>query len=291
MRLSHCKINLLLNILGRRPDGFHEVETIMQPLPLHDRLDVTKTAAGIELSCNHPQLPVGPENLVFRAAAAFFQTTGLPGGVRIYLEKNIPLAAGLGGGSGNAATTLLALNELFGNPLDAGQLQTLAANLGSDVPFFLQPHPALATGRGEKIQPLQPFASLRGCWVILVHPGFGIPTAWAYKSLAKFPEALEGRRGRATQLLALLQRGDLEQAGREFYNALEFPALKKYPLLALFQEFFRANGAVTMMSGSGSTTFAIVRGRPAAENLLARFKSEFGDCYWTVIVPLESAEN
>src|SRR3954471_17031508 len=151
---SPCKVNLLLNILRKRPDGFHELETVMQPVPLFDLLDFSREGQGLQLTCSEPSLPTDSANLVFRAAEGFFKAAGITDGVRIHLEKKIPLAAGLGGGSGNAATTLLGLNELFGKPLTGDGLLSLAASLGSDVPFFLQDKPALATGRGEKITSL-----------------------------------------------------------------------------------------------------------------------------------------
>ena len=125
----------------------------------------------------------------------FWRRRRIRDGVRLELRKNIPLAAGLGGGSGNAATTLLGLNELFGEPLSPDQLRPIAAALGSDVPFFLQDKPALATGRGEQIQPLGAFPALSGAAFLLIHPGFGIATAWAYQRLARFPAALNGRAG------------------------------------------------------------------------------------------------
>jgi 4-diphosphocytidyl-2-C-methyl-D-erythritol kinase len=209
--------------------------------------------------------------------------------VRLHLEKRIPLAAGLGGGSGNAATTLRGLNELFGLPLTGQTLQALAATLGSDVPFFLQARPALATGRGEIIQPLSFFPALRDTVFVLIHPGFGIATAWAYQNLARFPAALNGQPGRARQLITLLQSGDLAAAAAQFYNSLEAPALVKFPVLALFQEFLRTHGAAaTLMSGSGSTTFALVSGRQKAETLVEAFKSKFGQMCWTTVVPCES---
>jgi 4-diphosphocytidyl-2-C-methyl-D-erythritol kinase len=225
-------------------------------------------------------------NLVHRAATTFLETSGARDGVRIYLEKKIPKAAGLGGGSGNAATTLLGLNELFGLPLSAGQLHDLAARLGSDVPFFLQDKPALATGRGEHIEPLAPFPALAGAMFLLIHPGFGISTAWAYKQLVRFPAALNGQPGRARKLIHLLLGPDLAAAGREFYNALEAPALEKFPLLALFQEFLHAQGVpVTRMSGSGSTTFAIVRTEAEARKLESQIQAKFGPC-WTAVAPV-----
>jgi len=282
---SPCKVNLLLNILGKRPDGFHELETIMQPVNLCDRLAFERSGATVDLSCDDPTLPVDARNLVHRAAMAFLTAVKTSDGVRIRLEKRIPLAAGLGGGSGNAATTLLALNELFGQPLPAAKLHELAAALGSDVPFFLQNQPALATGRGEKIRPLDHFPALRGKAFLLIHPGFGISTPWAYQNLARFPEALNGRPDRAQKLVAKLQAGDLRAASAEFYNSLEAPALEKYPVLALYQEFLRAHGALAaLMSGSGSTTFAIVDNVGAGEALVEKFKTKFGANAWTAVV-------
>jgi len=283
---SPCKVNLLLNILGKRADGFHELETVLYPVRVFDRLIFARIGQGIQLSCNAPGLPTDARNLVHRAATAFLEAAKVREGVRLELQKHIPLAAGLGGGSGNAATTLLGLNELFGGPLSSEQLQRIAAALGSDVPFFLQDQPALATGRGEQIQPLGAFPALSGAAFLLVHPGFGIATAWAYQQLARFPAAFNGQPGRAQKLVSRLQSADLRAAGAEFYNSLEAPALEKYPLLALFQEFLRANGAAAaLMSGSGSTTFAVVHGLDAASALAEEFKARFGAAIWTAVVP------
>jgi 4-diphosphocytidyl-2-C-methyl-D-erythritol kinase len=284
---SPGKVNLLLNILGKRPDGFHELETVMQPVNLCDRLTFERRGAAVELSCSDAALPVDSRNLVYRAATGFLQTAKISDGVRIHLEKKIPLAAGLGGGSGNAATTLLALNKLFGQPLSAAKLGELAVSLGSDVPFFLQNKPVLATGRGEKIQPLDFFPALRDKAFLLIHPGFGIATAWAYENLARFPAALNGKKSRAQELISLLQTNDLKMAAKKFYNSLEAPALEKYPVLALFQEFLRAHGALAvLMSGSGSTTFAIAENQAAAESLAEKFKAKFGQNCWTAVVPV-----
>jgi len=284
---SPCKVNLLLNILGKRPDGFHELETIFHPVNLCDRLVFQRIGSGFVLTCSDPRLSTDATNLVHRAATAFLKATFITAGVRIHLEKKIPMAAGLGGGSGNAAITLLGLNELFGNPRPLITLHEIAATLGSDVNFFLQAEPALATGRGEKVEPLEEFSALCGAYFLLIHPGFGISTPWAYQNLARFPAALNGTPGRARRLISLLQGSDLIAAGREFYNSLEAPALEKFPVLALYQEFFREHGAVaTLMSGSGSTTFAIFRERPTAETALMKFKPKFGENGWAAIVPV-----
>ena len=284
---SPCKVNLLLNILGRRADGFHELETVFHPVNLCDHLAFTRASDGVQLTCSDPALPTDAGNLVHRAATSFLEAANLQDGVKIHLEKKIPLAAGLGGGSGNAATTLLGLNELFDQPLTAARLDELAAGLGSDVNFFLQNKPALATGRGEQVESLSPFPALQGKAFLLIHPGFGISTAWAYQNLARFPTALNGEPGRARRLVSRLSDGDLAAAGGEFYNSLEAPALDKYPVLALYQDFLREHGAeATLMSGSGSTTFAIAASVTAAEVLAEQFKGQFGRTCWTAAVPV-----
>ena len=282
---SPCKVNLILNILGKRADGFHELETVMQPVNLCDEMTFERTAVGLQLTCSHPELPTDSKNLVHRAATSFLAAAKISDGVKIHLQKNLPLAGGIGGGSANAAVTFTALNELFGSPLPLAKLHELAAALGSDVPFFLYDQPALATGRGEKVQTLEHFPALRGKAFFLVHPGFGISTPWSYQNLARFPEALNGKAGRAAALVTKLQAGDLPVAAGDFYNSLEAPAFDKFPVLELYKEFLRENGAlVALMSGSGSTTFAIAENLAAAENLSEKFKSQFGDNGWTVTV-------
>ncbi len=287
---SPCKVNLLLNILGKRPDGFHELETVMHPVPLHDRLSFRRGGQGIQLTCSDPSLPTDSKNLVHRAASAFFQRFGISEAVQIHLEKNIPHAAGLGGGSGNAATTLSGINQLFGSSATPQNLFEIASALGSDVPFFLQNRPALATGRGEKIEPLDFFPAFRGFHILLVHPGFGISTPWSYQQLSRFPEALNGKSGRALNLISLLRSTDLKNAASAFYNSLEAPALNKYPLLAVIQEFFRQNGAViTLMSGSGSTTFALTPDQSSGEELREKFIAKFGANFWAKVVPMSES--
>jgi 4-diphosphocytidyl-2-C-methyl-D-erythritol kinase len=284
---SPCKVNLLLNILGPRADGFHELETVMQPVNFCDELAFERSGHGVRLSCSDTTLPADTRNLVFRAAANFLAAANISDGVKIHLEKKIPLAAGLGGGSGNAATTLLALNELFNQPLSLAKLDELAAALGSDIPFFLYGKPALAIGRGEKVEALENFPALRGKAFFLIHPGFGIATPWAYQNLARFPAALNGEKGRAQKLISLLQTSDLKMAAREFYNSLEAPVLDKFPVLSLYQEFLREHGALAaLMSGSGSTTFAIAENLAAAELLAEKFKAKFGQNCWMAVVPV-----
>jgi len=287
LKKSPCKVNLLLNILGRRADGFHELETVLQPVNLYDEITFERAGKGIRLSCSEKSLPTDSDNLIFRAAEKFLSAAAISEGVKIYLDKKIPLAAGLGGGSGNAATALLALNELFGHPLALEKISEIAASLGSDIPFFLQDKPALGTGRGEQIRPLEKFPALAGKAFLLIHPGFGVSTPWAYQNLARFPAALNGQTGRADKLISLLQTSDLKTAATQFYNSLEAPAFEKFPVLQLYKEFLVAGGApAALMSGSGSTTFAICENLSAAESLAEKFKSKFGKNGWTTAVKI-----
>jgi 4-diphosphocytidyl-2-C-methyl-D-erythritol kinase len=284
---SPCKVNLILNILGKRADGFHELETVMQPVNLCDEMIFERAGTSLQLTCSNPELSCDSRNLVHRAATSFFAAAKISDGVKIQLQKNLPLAGGIGGGSANAAVTFSALNELFGSPLPLEKLHELAAALGSDVPFFLYDQPALATGRGEKVRTLEKFTALKGKAFFLVHPGFGISTPWSYQNLARFPNDQNGTPGRAEKLVALLQSGDLKAAAAEIYNSLEAPAFDKFPVLKLYQEFLRENRAfVSLMSGSGSTTFAIAENLAAANGLAEKFKSQFGDKGWTATVTI-----
>jgi len=287
LKRSGCKINLLLNILHRRPDGFHELETVLQPVPLFDELEFTRTDRALELTCDQPGLPCDGSNLVVRAARSFQEATGISVGVHLHLRKRVPMEAGLGGGSGNAATTLLGLNELFDLPLRTDQLSLLAARLGSDVPFFLQSGPALATGRGEVVDPVAGFRRLRGLFLVLLHPGFGISTPWAYQTLANFPADLNGRAGRARELIGTLEADDDSRAwGRHLYNSLEAPAFWKFPVLQLYVAAFKELGSVgALMSGSGSTVFAWFESQSQAEQAIETLRTRFGTGFWSVILP------
>jgi 4-diphosphocytidyl-2-C-methyl-D-erythritol kinase len=286
-RSSPCKINLLLNVLGRRTDGFHEIETVFHPVRVCDHLTFSRAAAGLTLTCSDPRLPVDTTNLVHRAGTAFLARTGIRDGVTIHLEKHVPMEAGLGGGSANAAHTLLGLNQLFEEPLDHAALSELAAGLGSDVVVFLKDQPAIATGRGEQVNWCSPFPALNDCSVMIVHPGFGVPTPWAYRALADYPAALRGEPGRARHLADTLRNAPLSAASALFYNAFEVPVFHKYPLLALYRDFFRdQDTAVSLLSGSGSATFAILGPNHDAQQLEERFRARFGTTAWSATVPL-----
>ena len=175
---AFAKINVGLRVLGKRPDGFHEIRTVYQTVGLADRLQVgiAPRHKGIHLECNHGELSAGPENLVYRAAELWQRATGYKGGIRLRLEKKIPMGAGLGGGSSDAATTLLALERLTGDRLGLPARLELAAKLGSDVPLFLLGGRVLGCGRGEEVYPLTDL-SARHC--LIASPGFSVSTAEA----------------------------------------------------------------------------------------------------------------
>ena len=259
-QFAPAKINLYLHILGRRPDGFHELETLMAPISLGDTLDIDLIPKGIEFTCSDPALSDAQDNLATRAARLFLEEFKLTTGVRIHLEKCVPVGAGLGGGSGDAAAVLLALRKLTGTDCADGKLAELAARLGSDIPFFIYRAPAVCRGRGEIIEPVRLKENYQG---LLVHPGFGVPTPWAYKIYAQNPSP--GTPGRAFPDFTL--RNDLEP-----------PAFGKYPWLPTVKAWFQKQPEVlgSLMSGSGSSVFALTRSAEATGPLRARFLAEFG---------------
>jgi len=262
-----AKLNLTLRVLGRRPDGFHEIETLIVPIALADRLTV-ETAPGFEFSCDDPTVPGDEGNLVVRAARLFFAETGLDPAVRVSLFKSIPHGAGLGGGSSDGAATLRILDQFFGTALSSGALMRLAADLGSDVPVFLDARAAWCRGRGEIVEPAGFPDNLP---ILLLKPPFGVPTPWAYKHW-QLSRPLSGVRYDAQPF----PWGRLE-------NDLERPVFEKYLLLPAIKEWLRAQpeSAGALMSGSGSTMFAILREPGMGESLAKRAREMFGQELWT----------
>ncbi len=265
-----AKINLSFRIFGRRPDGFHEIETLMAPLSLCDLLTITKLegTGEIEFVCDDSSLPAGDDNLVLRAARLFLETTGLQASLRFVLEKRIPHGAGLGGGSSDAATVLLGLDEFFVAGLSERRLSELAAEIGSDVPFFIYQSAARCCGRGELVRPDELPNALS---LLLLKPSFGVPTAWAY---ARWKESKE---------LPGIRYDAQEFAGLSLVNDLERPVFEKFIFLARMKMWLLAQPEVgaAMMSGSGSTLFAILRAGADAEDLAARAKKELDPELWT----------
>lgn len=285
MRLrSHAKINLWLRVLGKRADGFHEVETLMLPIGLADEIFLEDRAeGGIAFECSDPDLPTDSRNLARRAAELFRERCAPTRGARVRLVKRIPLGAGLGGGSSNAATVLVGLNQLWKTSCAPDAIEKLAAEIGSDAAFFVQNRPALCVGRGERLAPV---ASPRAQPILLFHFGFGSATAWAYKNLGAGPVGASGFP--FPPKFASARRAFL--SGRTdpippdlLLNDLERPVYRKFPILEIAKEFLLAQDAVrgAMMSGSGSTLFALLETAEAAGPLARAFRARFGEHVWT----------
>ena len=280
---SPAKINLVLEVARKRPDGFHELETLFHSAPIFDTLEFQPGSQGISLRCSDPKIPNNRDNLVYRAAEKFFNAAQIEPAIEISLEKHIPSQAGLGGGSGNAAITLSALNQLNGQPLRRETLTQLASELGSDVPFFLENAPALATGRGENLQILDPFPNFKNLWFLIAKLEFGVPTGWAYQSLRQFPETMGSHPGLAQEVADQLAKG--QWPGPEtFFNSFEAPVFHKFPILRTIKSSLLENNArAAALSGSGSAMYGLFENESGAKTAESDLKRLCGPNIWTAV--------
>ncbi len=256
-----AKLNLCLAVTGRRADGFHELVSVAAQLGLADTLRV-EPAAGFSLTCDDPAVPADDTNLVLKAAAEFCRATGWTGGARFHLVKRVPMGAGLGGGSSDAAAALRALDRLAENPLAPAAIAEVAARVGSDCALFLADGPVVMRGRGERIEPLPAAARrLAGRRVLVFKPDFGISTPWAYRQIAaeapgSYLPAAEAE-DRVAGLLRALEHG--EPCEERLFNGLERPAFAKFVALPVLLAQLRGRfGLAPRMSGSGSACFALL---------------------------------
>ena len=265
-----AKINLSLKILGRRNDGFHELDTLIAPISLYDeiRIDKRRLGKGIEFRCDDSSIPQGDENLAVRAAKAFFDTTKIEPALSIELKKKIPHGAGLGGGSSDAASVLLALNDTFETKQSREALAEMAEPLGSDVPFFLFQSAAVCKGHGEMVMPVK---LQRQFSILLLKPAFAVSTPWAYSRWQHSREIL-GIRYQAKEFV-----------GQTFANDLERPVFEKFVFLAQLKMWLLSQSEVgaALMSGSGSTVFAVVRENADADSVATRAKARLDPELWT----------
>jgi 4-diphosphocytidyl-2-C-methyl-D-erythritol kinase len=265
-----AKINLALKVLRRRGDGFHEIETLIAPISLCDQIKIDKSDSGkgIEFHCDDSSVPMSDDNLVLRAAKAFFAATKLKSAVLIELKKRIPHGAGLGGGSSDAASTLLALNELFETKLPREALAKLAESIGSDVPFFIFESAAICRGRGEVVAPLRLPQRLS---ILLLKPNFVVPTAWAYS------------RWHDSREIPGVTYSTQKFASQTFVNDLERPVLEKFVFLAHLKMWLlnQPEAGAALMSGSGSTVFAVLRNKQDAEAIAERARDQLDQELWT----------
>jgi 4-diphosphocytidyl-2-C-methyl-D-erythritol kinase len=267
--LAPAKINLSLKILGRRSDGFHEIETLIVPISLCDEIKIDRNHAKerIEFRCDDPSVPIGDDNLAVRAAKRFFAATKIKPAVSIELTKRIPHGAGLGGGSSDAASTLLALNELFETNLPREALAKLAEPIGSDIPFFIFESAAVCRGRGELVTQVQLLAQLS---VLLFKPAFAVPTGWAYSRWQDSRE-IPGVSDAAQQF-----------GGQTFVNDLERPVFEKFVFLAQLKTWLLSQSEVgaALMSGSGSAVFAVMRENADVDLVAKRAKTALDPELW-----------
>ena len=268
--IAPAKINLSLRVLGRRSDGFHEIETFIAPISLFDELKLEQRSGKqkVAFRCDDPSVPQGDDNIVVRATNLFFEKTRIASGVSIKLKKRIPHGAGLGGGSSDAASTLLALNELFETNLPREALAKMAETIGSDVPFFIFQSAAVCKGRGELVSPARLGKQLS---LLLLKPEFGVPTQWAYS------------RWRDSREIPAISYTSQAFEGQTFLNDLERPVFEKFIFLAAIKTWLLKQPEVcaALMSGSGSTVFAVLRDRAAADHLARRAKAELDPDLWT----------
>jgi len=247
--LVPAKINLWLEVVGKRPDGYHELSSLMLPIAVYDRLELRLAGQGVALDCAHPDVPDDHQNLAWKAADQFRRVTGAPPGIHIRLEKNIPVGAGLGGGSADAGVLLAVLNRLAGYPMDDAALIELARGLGADVAFFLRRQPALATGIGEKLELV---AGLPAYPIVLIKPPVVVSTRGIYQRLTLT------RAGSLIKIHAFkAQPWDVQQA---LENDLESVTIRDFPVIAQIKRWLVQNGALgALMSGSGPTVFGVFR--------------------------------
>lgn len=268
-----AKVNFRLDVLKRRADGYHELRMIMQRIDLCDELEIsTRRQPGISLSCNLPYIPRDRRNIVWRAAEEMLAHSGKDVGIAIKIRKTIPVGAGLGGGSSDAAATLMGLNELLGVGLTDQQLISIGLKLGADVPFFIFKQPALAEGVGEQLLPLEHIPKL---WLLLVNPAIHISTAWVYQNLNLTAEKVAVR-------IPLLYNSAADVCSI-LANDLEAVTISRYPLIAGIKSRLIAAGAAgALMSGSGSTVYGVFASAEAAES--ARAAISFDKTWFTAVV-------
>lgn len=265
--LARAKVNLTLDVLEKRPDGYHEVEMVMQSVELHDCLEFRPADKGISIIVEGSDLLPYADNLVYRAADLIRQNGGIRSGVNVRLKKNIPVAAGLGGGSADAAATLKALNDMWKIGLSTAELMSLGEQLGADVPFCLIGGTALARGKGEQLIELPPCPRLG---LVLIKPPFSVSTGSVYRAF-KFGPMVEKPDNQV--MIEAIRKRDITGIAGSLGNALESVTVKMHPEIAGIKEKLMEAGALgALMSGSGPTVFGLAPDLESARSVAARYK-------------------
>lgn len=274
-----AKTNISINVKNKLASGYHSVEMIMQTIDLFDEITVEKTQSGVSIQCDDPKLPCDQGNIALKAAEMFFKKCPDKGGAKIALKKNIPIAAGLGGGSSDAAGVLKALNKLYDNCLTDIELTRLSRQLGSDVSFFLSGGTQFAKGKGDELTRLP---DLEGVHILLVNPGFPVSTQWVYENLDL--DNL-GERPNISNLISAIEAMDINYIAMNMKNVLESVTLKAYPELQTIKSKLIGLGAFgSLMSGSGPTIFGIFPDGDTAEAAKEEFLKKYKNVYHTMTI-------
>lgn len=273
---SYAKINLTLDVLSRREDGYHDIKMIMQTVSLFDLIIIDKCDSGISISTNLRYLPCNSKNIAYKAADAFFIETGIDSGVKIMIHKNIPVAAGLAGGSGNCAAVLTSLNMLFNNPLSKEELLRIGSELGADVPYCFDGGTQLSEGIGEVLSPLSPIPK---AYILLVKPPINVSTRAIYEEIDNAP--IQSRPDTEAMITALKEQNLYSVAGK-LCNVMEAVTEKMYPIVGGIKKKMIMNGALgAVMSGSGPTVFGIFDNFEKAKKSADSFSMQFKDVFLT----------
>lgn len=274
MAHSYAKINLTLDVLSKRPDGYHNVEMIMQTVSLYDLILVDKTEKNISISTNLKYLPVNEKNIAYKAALEFFKYTCITGGCKIMIHKNIPVAAGLAGGSGNAAAVLCSLDKLYNTNLPSDELMNIASKLGADVPYCIMGGTALATGIGEILTPLP---SIPKCNILMVKPPISVSTAAIYEAI---DTAEIDKRPNTNAMIDAIKRQDLRLLAQNLSNVMGNVTETMHPIVKGIRRKMLMNGALgAVMSGSGPTVFGIFPDYETAKKSHDSFYYQFKEVY------------
>ena len=273
---AYGKVNISLDVVGKREDGYHLLSMIMQNIDLYDEIEVEKQECGIILECNKSYVPVDNRNLAYKAAEIFKERYDIVDGVKINIEKNIPVSAGLAGGSTDAAAVLKVMNKLFNVNATEAELMELGLRLGADIPYCIHGGTALCEGIGEIITPIKPF---RDKIVVLVKPAFGVSTKEVYKN---FNLEKVKQHPKTAEIINAIENDDLNFVASNMKNLLENVTLRKHKILIKIKEEMNACGAInSMMSGSGPTVFAFFDDMLKAQKCFEKMKKKYSDVFIT----------
>ena len=273
---AYGKVNISLDVVGKREDGYHLLSIIMQNIDLYDEIEVEKQECGIILECNKSYVPVDNRNLAYKAAEIFKERYDIVDGVKINIEKNIPVSAGLAGGSTDAAAVLKVMNKLFNVNATEEELMELGLKLGADIPYCIHGGTALCEGIGEIITPIKPF---RDKIVVLVKPAFGVSTKEVYKN---FNLEKVKQHPKTAEIINAIENDDLNFVASNMKNLLENVTLRKHKILIKIKEEMNACGAInSMMSGSGPTVFAFFDDMLKAQRCFEKMKKKYSDVFIT----------